>query len=225
MTAQNTQKGTFEHFAKRRHLLANWQINQLADSGALVIRLKSKRKTIEALKKNNQPKAAKELEQAVYYENKMIARAFARHYTFSKLYFIFDYSSDTLLKGLRTGFFLDTNLNRQPAIIMSEKFYLLAEKDVLVESTLGLVPDSLANSVTETGAPVKQVAIVIKNKYGHQLKRPFPYYVKGTNLKKYSEYVLKLNYKFQTFKYKNPRIQYPTDLKPFMYWKWIRKNL
>ena len=217
MSAQHTQPRTFEHFAKRRYLLANWQINQLADSGALIIRLKSKRKTIEALKKNNQLKAAKELEQTVYAENKMIVRAFARHYTFSKFYFIFDYSSDSLLKGFRKGFFLDTNLTRQPTITMSEKFYLIAEQDALVESALGLIPDSLASSVTETGAPVKQVAIVIKNKYGHQLKRPFPYYVKGTKLKKYSEYVLKLNNQFQTFQSKNPRIPYPRDLKPFMY--------
>lgn len=207
----------FKHFRRRRIFVANWQINQLADSGALVVRLKSNKKSIEALKKLNKLNTAKELEISTYAMNKQIVRAFYHHYHFSKLYFIYDYSYDSLLKKIKGNYFLDTNLQRNPDIQLTEKFYLIAEKDNLVQSSIGFVPESQAKSVSETGAPVKEVAIVIKNKYGHQLKSPFPYYVKGNNILKYPLYVQKLQKRFEEFKSKNPRENYPDDVKPFLY--------
>lgn len=213
----HSYKGEFEHFRKRRILIANWQIHQLADSGALVVRLKSNRKAIQILLSKNQHKTAKEIEINTFYENKKIVSAFARNYHFSKLYFIYDYSSDSLLKGFRKGFFLDTNLQRSPNIEMKETFYLIAEKGTLTESHLGLVPDSMAAKVSESGATIKEVAIVVKNKFGIQLKNPFPYYVAGTNINKYDTYVKKFNNKLIKFRQKSPKLDYPIDLKPFMY--------
>lgn len=207
----------YQKFATRRKLLANWQINQLADSGALVVRLKSNKKAIDMLIKNNQTQAAKELQTSTNIQNQYIVSAFMRYYNFSKLYFIYDYSSDSLRKKIKGYYFLNANLERDSNLVMKEKFYLIAEKDYVVQSTIGLVPDSLAEKETERGVPIKSVAIVIKNKYGHQLKKPFPYYIKGTKLNKYANYVMKLNEKFKSFKEKNPRKNYPDDLKPYMY--------
>ncbi|MCX7728480.1 MAG: hypothetical protein N2203_03310 [Bacteroidia bacterium] len=211
----NTEQ--FRHFRNRRLLISNWQINQLADSGALIVRLKSNKKAIDLLKRENKLTAAKEIEKQTYQLNKLIVRAFYKHYNFSKLYFIYDYSSDSLLKGYKKGFFLDTNLNRNTDIEMKEKFYLIAEKDKIVQSSIGFVPEHEASKVSETGAPVKDVAIVIKNKYGHQLKSPFPYYIKGQNVLKYEMYVQKLVNNFTKFKEKNPRKSYSDDIKPFLY--------
>lgn len=210
-------KEQFEKFRTKRWMVANWQIHQLADSGALVVRLKSNKKAIDILKKENRLKSAKEIENQTYNENKIIVRAFYKHYNFSKLYFIYDYSSDSLRKGYRQGFFLDSNLQRNSNIQMKENFYLLAERDDVVQSSIGFVPESEAKKITETGPPVKQAAIVIKNKYGHQLKDPFPYYVKGTNLSKYDMYVQKLVKNLKKFKEKNPRIDYPDFILPFLY--------
>lgn len=210
-------KEQFEKFRTKRWLVANWQINQLADSGALVVRLKSNKKAIDILKKENRLNAAKQIEIQTYNENKMMVRSFYKHYNFSKLYFIYDYSSDSLLKGYRQGFFLDSNLQRNRNIQMKEKFYLLAERDYVVQSSIGFVTEADAKKITETGAPIKQVAIIIKNKYGHQLKDPFPYYVKGTNLSKYDIYVQKLVKKLKKFKEKNPRTDYPEFVLPFLY--------
>lgn len=212
-----TPYNPFEKYAQRRHIIANWQINQLADSGVLIVRLQSHKKIIDHYLKNNQPQKAREWQQIAYLQNKYIVSAFAKYYNFSKIYFMYDYSSDSLLKNYRKGIFLDTNLNRNPDIEMKEKFYLLAERSEIIESSIGLVPDSIAPHISETGATIKHVAIVIKNKYGHQLKRPFPFYVKGNNLKKYKEYVIKLNKNLHQFKEKNPRIQYPIDVKPYLY--------
>ncbi|MEW6773720.1 MAG: hypothetical protein AB1304_06960 [Bacteroidota bacterium] len=215
--SQNNNDYQFYKFRQRRILLANWQINQLADSGALIVRLKSNRKVIEMLKAQQKLKTAKEVELSTYSENKKIVSAFARNYKFSKLYFMYDYSSDSLLKGFRKGFFLDTNLNRNPDIELKEKFYLIAERGSLVESHLGLIPDSLATKVSESGPTSKEVAIIVKNKYGIQLKHPFPYYVNGMNINKYDIYVTKFANKLNKFKQKSPRVEYPLDLRSYMY--------
>lgn len=210
-------KEQFKHFRTNRILISNWQINQLADSGALVVRLKSNKKAIDALKKSNQLNTAQQIEKQTFLINKKTVSAFARYYTFSKAYFIYDYSSDSLLKDIRKGIFLDTNLQRDFKIEMKEKFYLIAEKDDVVQSSIGWVPETEANKVSETGAPIKTVAIVIKNKYGHQLKRPFPFYIKGTYINKYDLYVKKLVHRLNEFKKKNPRTDYPADIKDFLY--------
>lgn len=215
--SQSNNDYQFYKFRQRRILLANWQINQLADSGALIVRLKSNRKAIELLKSKQQLKTAREIEQTTFLENKKIVSAFARKYKFSKLYFLYDYSSDSLLKGFRKGFFLDTNLNRNTDIELKENFYLIAERGSLVESHLGLIPDSLATKVSESGPTSKDVAIIVKNKYGFQLKHPFPYYINGMNINKYDIYVTKFVNKLNKFKQKSPRVEYPLDLRPYMY--------
>jgi hypothetical protein len=59
---------------------------------------------------------------------------------------------------------------------MTEKFYLLAERDYAYNSSIGFVPEDSASLAVERGNAVREMAVVVKNKYGHQLKRPFPYY-------------------------------------------------
>ncbi len=165
----------FEKFRKRRMLIAAWQINQLKE-GALVVRLKTNQKLIDALNKQGKPTLAEEKRLEQYAINLNTMRAYLANYTFSKIYFINSYSSDSLLNGTRTNIFLDTTLNVDPKIVMNEKFYLLAERDYAYNSSIGFVPEDSARIQTEKGNAVKEVPIVIKNKYGHQLKGPFPYY-------------------------------------------------
>jgi len=63
-----------------------------------------------------------------------------------------------------------------PKISMSEDFYLIAETDDLYNSSIGFVKEDSARFVSEKGSKSSTEAeIVIKNKYGHQLKKPFPY--------------------------------------------------
>jgi hypothetical protein len=58
---------------------------------------------------------------------------------------------------------------------MKEEFYLIAERDYAYNSSIGYVKEDTARFVFESGNPIKERAIVLKNKYGHQLKAPFPY--------------------------------------------------
>jgi hypothetical protein len=173
--ADYKNRDEFKHFNKRRQAVSKWQINQLK-SGALLVRLHDSKFLAEQLRKRGQSDLALQKEHEAFAINKLILRAFIRHYTFSKVYFFFSDKSDTLLKGARTGIFLDTNLTVDPSITMSENFYLIAEKDDIYNSSIGFVREDTARFVKETGNAVKEAPIVIKNKYSHQLKEPFPFF-------------------------------------------------
>jgi hypothetical protein len=166
----------FKDFYKRRNVISKWQINQLKN-GALCVRLHNNKTLVEGLKKMGKADLAAQKELELMAINKNIVMAFTRYYNFSKVYFFFSNNSDTLLKGARSGIFVDTNLVVDPKIEMKENFYLLAENDDAYNSSIGFVPEDTARFVKETGNPTKDAAMVIKNKYGHQLKDPFPFYV------------------------------------------------
>jgi len=170
----------FERFKKKKDVVAAWQINELKE-GALVVRLKTNQTLIDELKKKGDAQMALEKQKEQHAINKNTVYAFKDFFNFCKVYFIYSNFSDSLLNGARTGFFLDTNLNIDPTITMNEKFYLLAERDYGYNSSIGFVKEDSARKVVEAGNPVREMAVVIKNKYGHQLKGPFPYFVKEKN--------------------------------------------
>lgn len=233
----------FKHFYKRRQAVGRWQINQLKN-GALVVRLHTNKTLIEGLKKMGKADLAAQKEYETMAINKNIVMAYTRYYNFSKVYFFFSNHSDTLLKGARNGIFLDTNLVVDPKIEMKESFYLLAEKDDAYNSSIGFVKEDTAKYVKETGNASKECAMVIKNKYGHQLKDPFPFFVisrstvagtpvtnvmiggvivpvkleKKHRLEKHYSYIINLNKNLQSFYMQNKDFQVnDPDVKPFLY--------
>ena len=182
-------KEEFEKFYKRRQIVEQWHIQQLK-KGALVVRLKTNKMAIEALVKNGNTALAekKRLETAAVNLNTI--RAYLTSYKFSKVYFIYSNSSDSLLNGIKENIFLDSSLQVNPSIKLTEDFYLIAERDHAYNSSIGFIPEDSAKFVKENGNPVKEMAIVVKNKFGHQLKRPFPYTTGDKlDLKKKSAYV------------------------------------
>lgn len=170
----------FEKFRKRKNVVAAWQINELKE-GALVVRLKTNKKLIDALKAQGKNDLALEKLKEQYAINKNTLYAYRDFFTFCKVYFIYSNSTDSLIDGARSGVFLDSNLNIDPTIVMAEKFYLLAERDYGYNSSIGFVPEDSARKVIEKGNPVREMAVILKNKYGHQLKGPMPYYIKEKN--------------------------------------------
>ncbi len=179
----------FKNFYKRRKIISAWQINQLK-TGALVVRLKTNKNVIGALNSRGQIRQAQDKALETYVINKNTMRAYLNNYNFSKLYFILSSSSDSLLNGARSGIFLDTNLQVDPTIKMTETFYLIAERDYSYNSSIGFVPQDSANFVKERGNPVREMGAVIKNKYGHQLKAPFPYIIKDKVITAFVPFVL-----------------------------------
>lgn len=170
----------FKDYNKRRKVLAYWQIQQFK-KGALVVRLRNNRLLIEELQKSGRTELARQKIMEQYAMNKNTMLAYMDHFRFCKVYFIFSNSSDSLLNGARSGLFLDTNLTIDPRIELKEDFYLLAERDYAYNSTIGFVKQDSARFVTEHGTAVRMMAVVLKNKFTHQLKSPFPYQVKEKN--------------------------------------------
>jgi hypothetical protein len=167
----------FYKFHKRSKVIGAWQINKLKE-GALIIRLRTNKTAIDALLAQGNTTLAKEKEAETYIINKNIVQAYTNNFTFCKLYFMLSSSSDSLLKGMRSGIFLDTNLLVNPSIELKESYYLIGERDYAYNSSIGFVKEDSAKLVREGGNPVREMGVVIKNCYGHQLKNPFPYYIK-----------------------------------------------
>lgn len=187
----------FEKFRKRRVLIAAWQVNELK-TGALVVKLKTNINQINAFNKYGETEKAIEKTIETHIVNKNIMMAYLDNFKFCKVYFIYSNSHDSLLNGVRKGIFLDTNLTIDPTITMNEKYYLIAEKDFAYNSSIGFVREDSARYVIEKGNPSGDTYdIVIKNKYGHQLKRPFPYL--GSFSKKIINYMgtIPMYYKYE----------------------------
>lgn len=162
-------------FYKTRHLVSEWQIHELK-KGALVVRLKTNALQINALLKAGKTRMAEKKRLETLAINLNIYFAYTDLYKFSKLYFIYTTSFDTLLKGARQYVFLDSNLVVDSSIVMKESFYLIAETDNIYNSSIGFVKEAEARSQVEHGnKTTTEALVVIKNKYGHQLKKPFPY--------------------------------------------------
>jgi hypothetical protein len=166
----------FDRFYKRRKVIAAWQINQLK-KGALVVKLRTNQMVIDALNKQGNGKLAEQKRLETAGINAMLVRAYMNNYNFSKVYFIYSHHADSLRKGARQGIFLDSNLQADPSARLDEKFYLMAETDRIYNSSIGFLPEDSASFVTEKGNPTGgDATVVVKNKYGHQLKRPFPFF-------------------------------------------------
>ncbi len=165
-----------EKFHKRRKVVAAWQIHELK-KGALVVRLKTLAPLIAALSNTGESDLVQKKKLEILAVNLNTSRAYRTNYKFSKVYFIYSHSSDSLMNGQRSGIFLDSSLTIDPNIILQESYYVIAESDKLYNSSIGFVPHDSAQYVTERGNPTgKTYQIVLKNKFGHQVKRPFPRY-------------------------------------------------
>jgi len=168
-------KKQFEKFMKKRKVISAWQINELK-TGALVVKLKTNKNLIDELEKQGKKDLAEQKRLETYIINKNLMQAFRDNFDFCKVYFIYSSANDSLLNAVRKGIFLDSTLKPNASIEMNEKYYLLAERDYVYNSSIGFVPEDSARSVRERGNPSgDQAEAVIKNKYGHQLKKPFPY--------------------------------------------------
>lgn len=199
--------------------VAKAQINALKNGGALLIRLKTNALAIHTLKAAGNMDLATQIERETYTNNKHMVRAYTKQFTFCPVYFFYSTYSDSIKHKSLHAVFLDTNLVIDPSIVCNAQFYLIAEQGGLCSSSLGLVPESKANNITEKGSEVKTVFAVVKNRYFIQLHAPFPYYQKGSGnkFKNYEEYVKKFNKRLTDFYIKNSGYDAPHEVKEFVY--------
>lgn len=181
-------KDQFKKYGKRADIVAAWQVQNLK-FGAVVVRFQTNQRKIDGYRKLGQEKKALEVIAETEFYTKLMMKAYAKEFSFCKVYFMFAHSSDSLLKGVRKGIFIDTTLKVNESIVMNETFYILAEKDHVYNSTIGFVKEDTARYVNEVGNKTIDAAVVLKNKYGHQLKSPFPYFIKKSFIKSSSFYL------------------------------------
>ena len=174
---------TFANFHALRFDIAKAQIVTLKKNGALLVRLKTNANTINRLKAAGNTDLATQVERETAIKNKIIILSYLQEFKFCPVYFFSSDYSDSVKHKNISGIFLDSNLVINPNIVCTASFYLIADnRSAICNSSLGAVPESLANSSVERGAPERDVAIVIKNRYFIQLHKPFPYFqIKSTD--------------------------------------------
>lgn len=207
---------SFIGFQHNREDVAKAQIVKLKQ-GALLVRLRTNQKAIDALKSAGNIDLATQVERETFLKNKTIVQAFIKEFHFCPVYFFYSNCSDSVKHKNTQGVFLDTNLQVDPNIICQASFYLIAEQGEVVNSSLGIVSLSEAPNARETGTGAKEVAIVIKNRFFIQLHKPFPYYTKGYKLKKYPQYVRKMNVMLQSYYEENKNFSIPQSLGNVVY--------
>lgn len=144
--------------------LSKQQIIQLS-KGVLLVRLKSKQKTILELRKFGKDNLANKIEQQQAELNKKIVSAFKNDFDFCSTYFFFSKHSKSV-KDRQFGnvIFLNDNLVPEPIIKFDYKANFFIAEFVTLEQ------NDIANMGFE--------ALVIRNDQFIQLKSPFPYYAR-----------------------------------------------
>lgn len=140
-------------------------IYNLKNGGALLVRLVSDSKKISELDKrvaaNPNDTKTKERLRRVRAERQSFNRewvdALKDNYTFSDIYFLYDYDTKRLIRGESSGFFLDEDLHVDPSIEIEQNFLILGE-----------------GGAGESGVS----AFIVMDENARPLSRPFPYYFK-----------------------------------------------
>ncbi len=199
---QDYHKNDFKKFKKRADVIASWQIQNLK-FGALVVRFQNNQKKIDACRRIGDKMLEDKIMAETQFYNKLMMRAYNEEFKFCKVYFIYSQSSDSLLKGVKKGIFIDSTLAVNNTIEMTENFYIVAEKDYVYNSSIGFIKEDSAKYAVESGNKTIDVSVVLKNKYGHQLKTPFPFYVNRSFLNSSSKYDVKYSFTDAEGKLKN----------------------
>lgn len=181
----------FVALAQNNRDIAVKQITALKD-GALVVRLKTNDKSVEAYRRNGQNEVAERIIADRKVQNQKIADAFRREFDFCKVYFIYASSTNELLEG-KKGIFLNDTLAADANIQLTDSFYLIAEYGAV---TSNMRSDEYhyknVNKTEATSNTTTSSAVFLSDTTLVQLKEPFPFY-QIVILENYAKAVERLN--------------------------------
>lgn len=153
-------------------------------NGALLVRLKTKEKSIEAYYKSGAFSLAKKIEAEQAAENRLIMSMFKEHFTFCPVYFFYTHHTKQVQAGVKQGIFLNNDLQPDPTIVLPADTFYIAEIDALLETLPDEEPDEPdsqpADKQSQHAHTTLQRVLVIKDQNLIQLRRPFPFYVRLT---------------------------------------------
>ena len=167
---------SYKDFSDLRYMVAKAQINLLKTDGALLVRLKTNKNTINRLKAAGNSDLAAQMERQAEVSNKIIMASYLQEFNFCPVYFFYSDYSDSVKHKKLTGILVDSILEMNPSIVCHKSFFLIAESGTVYNSSLGMVSESLAPTAEEKGSPSREAPIVIKNRFFIQLHKPFPYF-------------------------------------------------
>jgi len=171
---------------RRRKRLAERQIKELRN-GVLLVRLKTAKPTIKAMRARGYDRWAEETEKEQRVENLSLINAFRSAYNFSEIKFFYSEDSRKVRKGKFEGIFLNDSLEKDSAIILhSKKNIFTCELTNIEEDTARYFShyewvqtgDFATVQVPRFygGGENTFYALVVKDQDFNQLSRPFPYY-------------------------------------------------
>jgi hypothetical protein len=183
---ENTQVKKKVSFKKQVNAAAKVQINQLKN-GALLVRLKTKKPTIAALRKIGREKQAIAMEEKQAKFNVDIIKAFKLNFNFCPTYFFYsDYSIKVREKEFDKVVFLNDSLKPDSSIKFLNTSFLVAEFGVLQQDTARHISHytyesaknfSLKQETHYYGGPSLGLdGLIISSDQLIQLRHPFPYF-------------------------------------------------
>ncbi len=189
------------------------QATQNLKNGALLVRLKTKSKSINALKEKGRAAQAEQVEAKVNADNLDLYRAFQDEWNFCPVYFFNSDDSEHVINGqIDSVKFLNEELQADASIKMEKDFFLVAELGLLeqdrskienVRSGQENNPNYRNEAKYYGGANMRFHALLMKSSEFEQLRAPFPHYSRTLNSffikKKMKDVVKTLNLKLQRF--------------------------
>lgn len=151
---------------------------------ALLVRLKTRDKSVEAYRKSGAELLAQRVEQEQFAENKLIADLFRQYFTFCPVYFFYSSNTRAVQEGAKQGIFLNENLQPDASIVLPYDNFYIAEIDALRETLPDLGYEDEEDEAQEAAGrhadTTLQRVIVVKDRTLTQLRRPFPFYIRAS---------------------------------------------
>lgn len=173
------------------------QINALK-SGALVVRLKTNDKSIDAYRNSGRNDIADRMEAERLVQNQKIATAFKTNFDFCPVYFMYSRNTNALLRG-EQGLFLNDTLGIDTSIHLKQNFFLFAEYGTVTSNQPGDSYHYSGVNKTEPSTNTMSTSTIFMSDTSlQQLAEPFPFY-QVVYLENYAKAIDKLNralYKF-----------------------------
>ncbi len=184
--AQKAPKKKKLRYKKRVELISNNDITQLKNGGVLLVRLKTKKASIDALRKAGNKKVADRLENEQKMANQEIIKAFKKSFKFCPTYFFYsDYSDAVRARKFDEVEFLGQDLQPDKAIRFNGGFFLTAEFGNVEQDTVGnykaqkhLENENFRDATSTGKSNMGFSALVIRSDQFIQLTPPFPYYAR-----------------------------------------------
>ena len=147
------------------------EINLLFEN-ALIVRLKTNRRKIEAYQKAGMMEKADKLEKELNMTNQETIQIFKRNFSFCPIYFI-NAEDYNLALNEQPGIFLNERGEKDESIVFDYRSFLFCDRGAAYAPVIANQKDANTKMVSST--PSIQDAFVIKNMDLEQLVEPFPY--------------------------------------------------